>query len=293
MSALETPLAPSALERCPGLWTRALGLAPVRALCGALLVVLAMSVVMVLSEMVPKPLRLLWPSLLASGLMLLAHRFYALRLERRAVAEFRLAGAAGELARGLLGRLLLVSSVFALLAALQVFRLQGSQPVPIADLLVGLGDMLLVASFEEILVRGIVFKAMEQVWGSLAGLLMSSLLFGLLHLPNEGSTWLSTLNVAVAGALFAAAYLASGRLWLGIGLHFGWNFGVSRLFSATVSGHKNELGLFHGELSGADWLSGGAFGIEGSAVTLPVLLAVLAMLLRLAQRRGRLLARAR
>lgn len=293
MSALETSFPPGAVERRPGLWARALNLAPVRALCGALLVVLAMCVVMVLSEAVPKPLRLFWPSLLACALMLLIYRFYALRLERRAADEFRRDGAAGELALGLLGGWLLVGSVFALLAVLQVFRLQGSQPVPIAGLLRGLGEMLLVASFEEILVRGIIFKAMERAWGSLAGLLVSSLLFGLLHLPNEGATWLSTLNVAVAGALFAAAYLASGRLWLGLGLHFGWNFCVSRLFSATVSGHKSEVGLLHGELSGADWLTGGAFGIEGSAVTLLVLLVVVALLLKLAQRRGRLLARPR
>jgi hypothetical protein len=63
------------------------------------------------------------------------------------------------------------------------------------------------------------------------------------------------------------------ELWLGIGLHLGWNFTASYVFSAVVSGHESRTGLIFGNLSGPDWMTGGAFGIEGSAVTLRALVA--------------------
>ena len=261
-----------------------------RVLLGALLVIVAMSVVMVLAEALPRPARLAWPSLLAALLMGLAFRFYALRIDRRDAAEFALAGAPRELALGLLGGALMVGLVFGLLALLGVFTLQGAHPPGLGSLR-SAGEMLLVSTFEELLVRGILFKALERWLGSLPALCASALLFGLAHLPNEGATLLSTLNVTVAGMLFAAAYLASGRLWLGIGLHLAWNFCTGHLFSAVVSGHAAEPGLLYGRLDGPAWLSGGAFGVEGSALTLLVLLAATGPLLQLARQRGRLLAR--
>ncbi|QPF73920.1 CPBP family intramembrane metalloprotease [Roseateles sp. DAIF2] len=261
-----------------------------RVLLGALLMVAAMPVVMALVGPLPKPMRLLWPNLLSIALMGLAYRFYALRIDRRDPAEFALAGAGRELGLGLLGGLALVCLVFGALAALDVFRLQGMHGLGLASLRFA-GEMAMVAVFEDILVRGIVFKAMERWLGSLPALFGSALLFGLAHLPNEGANPLSTLNVTLAGLFFAAAYLASGRLWLGVGLHFAWNFSAGHLFSAVVSGHKAQPGLLYGELVGPTWLSGGAFGIEASAVTLLLLIAATAPLLLIAQRRGRLLPR--
>jgi membrane protease YdiL (CAAX protease family) len=127
--------------------------------------------------------------------------------------------------------------------------------------------------FEEILVRGIVLKAFERPLGSLGAVLGSSLLFGMLHIPNAGATMLSTLNVTVAGVMFGTAFIATRRLWLCIGLHFGWNFTANYVFSAVVSGHDRRTGLIFGSLSGPDWITGRAFGIEGSVVTLVALLA--------------------
>ncbi|MGN6826727.1 CPBP family intramembrane glutamic endopeptidase [Paucibacter sp. M5-1] len=287
ISPPSTPQPSPGPEAKPSLLAR---YALLRVLLGSLMVIAAMSVVMVLAENLPKSARLLWPQLLAAVLMAAAFRFYALRIDRRPATEFASAGAARELGLGLLGGALLVVMVFGALALLNVFHLQGMHPVGLATLK-SFGDMTLVAVFEELLVRGILFKALERVLGSVPALLASSLLFGLAHLPNDGATLLSTLNVTVAGILFAAAYLASGRLWLGIGLHLAWNFCAGHLFSAVVSGHKAEAGLLYGQLAGPNWLTGGAFGIEGSVITLLALLGACALLLALAHRRGRLLPR--
>jgi len=115
--------------------------------------------------------------------------------------------------------------------------------------------------------------------GSVGALLGSSLLFGLLHLPNEGATLLSTLNVTVAGVMFGTALITTRRLWLGIGLHLGWNFTASYVFSAVVSGHEGRAGLIFGNLSGPDWITGGAFGMEGSVVALVALVSGTSLIL--------------
>ena len=63
-----------------------------------------------------------------------------------------------------------------------------------------------------------------------------------------------------AGVLLGAAYAVTGRLWLPIGLHIGWNFTEGSLFGMSVSGNAIDTGLLHGTLTGPPLLTGGAFG---------------------------------
>lgn len=271
-------------------WSRILGFALARVILGALLLVISMSVVMVSVESLPKSVQLLWPSVLAAILMAVVYRFYARHIEHRPGNEFGLKGASLELGIGLLSGAALVLAEFAILAALQVFDLQGRHPFGL-PVLNSLSEMILVAFFEEILVRGIVLKALERPLGSIGAVLTSALLFGLAHIPNEGATLLSTLNVTMAGVMFGTAFVATQRLWLCIALHLGWNFTAGYLFSATVSGHETHTGLLFGRLEGPDWMTGGAFGIEGSVVTLFMLSVVSSLLWALTRNRQRLLPR--
>lgn len=258
-------------------WWRTAARALGRAALGALLLVIAMSVVMVSAEQLPRAYRVLWPSLVAAVAMAAAYTFYARRIEQRPGNEFALRHAPLELGIGLMGGAALVCIVFAALAALQVFRLQGRHPLGPAALTV-LSDVVLVAFFEEVLVRGIVLRLFERPLGRSGAVVASALLFGLAHLPNPGATALSTLNVTMAGVMFGVAFLATQRLWLCIALHLGWNFTASYVFSATVSGQNGGVGLFFGELHGSGWMTGGAFGMEGSVVTLVALAAGTALL---------------
>ncbi len=258
-----------------------------RAVLGALLLVVALSVVMVSVESLPKPDRLLWPSVVAAVFMAMAYKFYARHIEHQPGNEFALKYAALEGGVGVIGGAGLVGAVIATLVALQVFDLQGRHPFSVTALDT-LSEMVLVAFFEEILVRGIVLKALERPLGSLGAVLASSLLFGLAHLPNEGATLLSTLNATLAGVMFGAAFIATRRLWLCIALHLGWNFTASYVFSATVSGHEGQAGLFFGQLNGPNWITGGPFGMEGSVVTLMALAVGTSLLLVFASRRGRI-----
>jgi hypothetical protein len=109
-----------------------------------------------------------------------------------------------------------------------------------------------------ILFRGILFRILQDWRGNWIALLLSVIVFTLAHAPNEGVTYIALALVAAAGLLLSVASMLTRRLWLGIGIHIGWNFTQGGLFSAPVSGHPAK-GMIQGALSGPNWLTGGAF----------------------------------
>ena len=196
--------------------------------------------------------------------------------------ELGRAGAVRDLARGLALGVALFATTMALLTLIGVCH-------------VGAGDGWRAlwaprgrdgAGFaEELLIRGVVFRLVEESLGSWLAVVLSATLFGLLHGLNPGATVVSTLAIALeAGVLLAAAYVYSRRLWLPIGLHIGWNFTESGLFGATVSGYGSR-GLLRNDLHGPAILTGGAFGPEASIVAVALCFAVGVVLLARAWRR--------
>lgn len=131
-----------------------------------------------------------------------------------------------------------------------------------------LAFLALPAASEEALVRGYPLQAMTRAWGPGWALALTSGLFGLAHLGNPGSDALGAVNVAVAGVFLGVLVLRTGSLWWATGAHLGWNWGQGFLADLPVSGlDVVDTPLVGAELLGPDWLSGGAFGVEGSVLT--------------------------
>ncbi len=127
---------------------------------------------------------------------------------------------------------------------------------------------LYVAVGEEILFRGVLFRWIDEKWGFIAALAVSSLLFGFMHYGQPGATWWSSLAIAIeAGLLLGAAYKYSGTLWLPIGIHWAWNFVQGNIFGFEVSGGDAGEPLLQAAVSGPDILTGGSFGAEASIIT--------------------------
>ncbi|MEH6434220.1 CPBP family intramembrane glutamic endopeptidase [Massilia sp. DD77] len=235
-------------------------------------------------HLVDKPYRVVWPQLLAALLSFLAYRFFAHRIEKRALTEFAAAGAARDSALGLGLGAGMVCTVFAVLALLGVYRLDGVNGItPL--LFLPLAELLLVGLAEESVFRGIVFRITEQAIGSMRAIVVSAMVFALAHLPNEGVGPVAVAALAAYGVLQAAIYMRTRTLWLCIASHVAWNFCVGQVFSTAVSGHASQSGLLQGQLAGPSWLAGGAFGVEGSLLTLIVISAVAACFLRAGPRR--------
>ena len=134
--------------------------------------------------------------------------------------------------------------------------------------------MLFMAAFdEELIFRGYILNNMmdstNNRWIALAG---SSLLFALLHSgnPSVWSTWVPMTELFAAGFILGISYTFTKNLWFPTFFHFGWNF-FQGLFGFEISGiNVDSWKMINHENTGnvPDIVSGGAFGIEGSVITL-------------------------
>lgn len=211
---------------------------------------------------------------------------YVRLVERRPVIELGSGHALPEFAVGLLAGATLFCLVMLVLWWAHVLKITGvdSWHAVIYPLIAALA-----AGFtEEILVRGILFRVVEESLGSWLALAISAATFGLLHALNPGASLVSTAAIALeAGILLAAVYMYTRRLWMVIGLHAGWNFTEGGIFGASVSG-GGAHGLLTSQFQGPSLLTGGKFGPEASVVAVLVCLAAGIGFIFLAYRKGRI-----
>lgn len=133
--------------------------------------------------------------------------------------------------------------------------------------ILGFGLFVLVALSEELLFRGYVLNNLMKSMNRLNALLMSSLFFTLMHSINPNFSWMSFWNILLAGILIGLPYIFTKSLWLPIALHFSWNFFQGTIFGFNVSG-QDTYSVFT-QLRTADTIwNGGAFGFEGSALSI-------------------------
>jgi membrane protease YdiL (CAAX protease family) len=129
---------------------------------------------------------------------------------------------------------------------------------------------LIVGWQEELLSRGYHLQSLESGLKTFWAVLISSSVFGVLHLGNPGASWISTLGIVLAGLFLALPYLLTRQLWLSIGLHIGWNFFEGVVFGFQVSGIETFRLLRH-TVSGPELWTGGAFGPEAGLLVIPAI----------------------
>jgi membrane protease YdiL (CAAX protease family) len=215
--------------------------------------------------------------------------------ERRSLADVGLAPrrAFPETARGFLLGAGMLTAVVGFLALVGSYRVLGWAPVPQGT---SRGELLLrvvlllfcVGVAEELAVRGIIFRLLEQGLGTWLAVAISAFFFGFGHRNNPGATWLSSVAIAVeAGLLLAAMYVATRSLWLPIGAHWAWNLFEGPVWGSAVSGN-GLTALAEARFQGPTLLTGGAFGPEAGLPTVVLGGALGIAFLVLAIRRGRI-----
>jgi hypothetical protein len=128
------------------------------------------------------------------------------------------------------------------------------------------------AASEEAFMRGYFFQALAESWGGPWALGVTSVLFGALHLGNPNTSWVGLANIVVAGLFLGVVYWKTASLWWATGVHLGWNWVHGFLADLPVSGLELiDAPLLEPITPGPVWVTGGAFGPEGSVVTTGVL----------------------
>jgi len=133
-------------------------------------------------------------------------------------------------------------------------------------------EHILVGYWEELVFRGYIFQNIVDGLGMVTAIIISCLIYGLIHYTNPNATILSSIIIIGFGFLRIYGYLSTKMLWLSMGMHIGWNFFQGPIFGFAASGHKKATLLQHSFLSDRQYLTGGEFGPEGSIFIIPVLI---------------------
>ena len=119
------------------------------------------------------------------------------------------------------------------------------------------------AFFEELFIRGYVFALLRRAAGWRMALIVTSIVFGLLHVANPNPDAESILAVIVAGFFLGGILLATRSLYAAGAAHFAWNWVMSGALHSAVSGLPSGNPDYRIVDSGPDWLTGGKWGPEG------------------------------
>lgn len=136
------------------------------------------------------------------------------------------------------------------------------------------------AMSEELMFRGYPFHRLVETTGPVFAVVVMSLLFGFAHGGNPHASRLAMVNTCAIGVLLCTAYLRTGALWMPWGIHFAWNTALGLVFGLPVSGLTDFAVVLRTRAAGPRWVTGGAYGIEGSVVgTIVILLGFIPVIL--------------
>jgi membrane protease YdiL (CAAX protease family) len=130
---------------------------------------------------------------------------------------------------------------------------------------------LLVAFFEEFLLRGYAQFTLARGIGFWPAGIVLSCAFGLIHLGNGGEQWPGLLAAAFIGLFSCLTLRRTGNLWFAVGFHAAWDWGETFFYSVPDSGLVFPGHLLNSSLQGPRWLSGGSVGPEGSVLCFVVI----------------------
>lgn len=233
-----------------------------------------------------------WLALVAGVLTavvaVLVYGWVVRRTEHRTPVEVSPKGAGAAIGWGTLLGIALFGTVIANIAFIGEYTINGLGTP--ANAVALLGIMAGAAVTEELVFRGVLFRNVEHWTGTWIALVLTGSLFGLIHLLNANATLWGAVAIAIeAGGMLTAAYIATRKLWVPIGLHFGRNVAASAIFSTEVSGSNTPQGLLDATMSGPALVTGGDFGPEGSVYAVVFGVVATVVFMWLAHRRGHVL----
>ncbi len=206
--------------------------------------------------------------------------------ERRTVTELSGAGAIKDSLAGLFLGTALQAAVILTIFIMGYYSVEHLNNF--SSLLMPFGIAITAGVTEEILFRGIIFRITEEKLGSVISLIISSALFGVIHLANKNATLFSAVSIGLqAGFLLGCAYVLTRKLWLPIFLHIGWNFAEGGIFGAAISGNATTS-LITSKISGPVIFTGGFFGPENSVFATLYCVVAAVIILYVAVKRGNL-----
>jgi len=139
----------------------------------------------------------------------------------------------------------------------------------------------LAALAEEVAFRGYCFQCFVRAVGPLGATLGFAAIYAIIQRLVPGSTTASFAVALAFTVLLSTAYLRTRALWVSWGINFGFKASRALLFGLAINGVSTHSHVVQGDPMGPFWLTGGAFGLEGSWLSFAVLLAALPVVFRI------------
>lgn len=171
-----------------------------------------------------------------------------------------------ELIMGLSLGALIITSGFVILILMNEIQWVGINANS-SDFMFGFLFFVAIALTEELLVRGYILNNLMLSMPRMVALLISAVIFSLMHIFNADFTWISFWDILLGGMLLGLSYIYTKSLWFPIALHFSWNFFQGTIFGFNVSGHVT-YSLFAQSRTADSYWNGGKFGFEGSVLSI-------------------------
>jgi membrane protease YdiL (CAAX protease family) len=98
--------------------------------------------------------------------------------------------------------------------------------------LLGVAALIGIAALlEELVYRCLMFRVVEQAWGTTLALVVQAVVFALQHLGNVAHGGISDVvtmlvSVTLAGLLWAVVFVLARNLWVVAANHAAWNFTI-------------------------------------------------------------------
>ena len=156
-------------------------------------------------------------------------------------------------------------------------------------IITGILPLFIQSSAEEILLRGYVPAVVGRKHSWDVVCFVSGTLFIFHHILNMeyyGFCTMFCLDVFLLGVLFCLLVWREGNFWIACGIHTGWNFMQTYLFGVTSSGNPPSIGLFYGNLNGANGFYQETYGYEGSIATAVLMTTAILCLIYVLKKRG-------
>ncbi len=117
---------------------------------------------------------------------------------------------------------------------------------------------------EELLLRGYLMNSLRGRMSRFGAVMLSSLMFGLLHMGNQGITFLALANLTLFGIFAGIYFMRTNSIWGVAAIHSVWNFVQGNFWGCSVSGMPLYDSIFVTTMApDRATTNGGAFGPEG------------------------------
>lgn len=140
-----------------------------------------------------------------------------------------------------------------------------AQPKFSWTLIIQLLIFIFVGINEELFCRGYCMTVLKQTNISWVPIVVSSVIFALMHSFNDGIGLIAYTNLFLFGITMGYLFIKTKNIWMGIGYHITWNYFQGNIFGFLVSGNVTDS-IYTVKTVNPNIINGSGFGPEGGLV---------------------------